>query len=198
MRTSARAPASPSSRRSSSSSRRSLLCCCQSRPGRSARSGASPPVASRHARPSSAWWSSASTARTRPSPTGLLAEGRLPNFQKLARDGSYRRLVRPFRRCRPSPGHHSAPAANRRGTTSLISSSRDRRTYLPELSSARVASSDRVLRLGRFQIPLSKPDLRLLRRSKTVLDDPRRASRVEHDPASACDISARSNFAAPS
>ncbi|HSN56371.1 MAG TPA: alkaline phosphatase family protein, partial [Candidatus Sulfomarinibacteraceae bacterium] len=43
---------------------------------------------------------------------------------------------------------------------------RDPRTYLPRLSSAHIGSVDRVLKLGRLRIPLAKPDIRLLRKSK--------------------------------
>jgi predicted AlkP superfamily phosphohydrolase/phosphomutase len=43
---------------------------------------------------------------------------------------------------------------------------RDPRTYLPALSSAQIRPPRRVLRLGRWQIPLSRPSIRLLRRSK--------------------------------
>jgi predicted AlkP superfamily phosphohydrolase/phosphomutase len=53
---------------------------------------------------------------------------------------------------------------------------RDRRTYLPVLSSARVGRTRRFLRLGRFRVPLERPELRLLRRSKpfwTILGEHR-------------------------
>src|SRR6185369_3649417 len=43
---------------------------------------------------------------------------------------------------------------------------RDRRTYLPMLSSARVDKITRFLKLGRYRIPLAKPSVQLLRRSK--------------------------------
>ena len=43
---------------------------------------------------------------------------------------------------------------------------RDRRTYLPVLSSAHVGSVTRFFTLGRYRIPLEQPELRLLRKSK--------------------------------
>jgi predicted AlkP superfamily phosphohydrolase/phosphomutase len=43
---------------------------------------------------------------------------------------------------------------------------RDRRTYLPILSSVRVGSVKKFLSVGRYRIPLEKPELRLLRKSK--------------------------------
>jgi predicted AlkP superfamily phosphohydrolase/phosphomutase len=43
--------------------------------------------------------------------------------------------------------------------------SRDPRSYLPTLSSAHIGKPRKVLSLGRYNIPLSKPDIRGLRRS---------------------------------
>ena len=43
---------------------------------------------------------------------------------------------------------------------------RDRRTYLPLLSSAHIGSVEKSLKIGPYRIPLRKPEFRLLRRSK--------------------------------
>jgi hypothetical protein len=43
---------------------------------------------------------------------------------------------------------------------------RDLRTYLPVLSSTKIGKIDRFLKLGRFRIPLQKPSITLLRKSK--------------------------------
>jgi len=43
--------------------------------------------------------------------------------------------------------------------------SRDPKTYLPELSSARIGKPKRVLSLGKYNIPLSKPEIKGLRKS---------------------------------
>ncbi|MEJ2342419.1 MAG: alkaline phosphatase family protein, partial [Gemmatimonadales bacterium] len=40
------------------------------------------------------------------------------------------------------------------------------RTYLPQLSSVRIGRVRRVLRLGRLRLPLAKPEMRLLRKSR--------------------------------
>ena len=53
---------------------------------------------------------------------------------------------------------------------------RDRRTYLPMLSSTRIGKVERFLKIGKYRIPLQKPELRLLRRSKpfwTILGEHR-------------------------
>ena len=62
---------------------------------------------------------------------------------------------------------------------------RDRRTYLPMLSSTRIGKVERFLKLGRYRIPLQKPELRLLRRSKpfwTILGEHRIWSTVLRVP----------------
>src|SRR5262249_36532441 len=51
---------------------------------------------------------------------------------------------------------------------------RDARTYSPKLSSAEIGGVERSLRIGRWRVPLRRPVLRLLRRSKpfwTVLGE---------------------------
>ncbi len=62
---------------------------------------------------------------------------------------------------------------------------RDRRTYLPILSSTRVGSVRRFFTLGRYRIPLETPELRLLRKSKpfwTILGEHRIWSTVLRVP----------------
>jgi hypothetical protein len=43
---------------------------------------------------------------------------------------------------------------------------RDRRTYLPLLSSTRISPPARTLKVGRYRIPIGKPEIRLLRKSR--------------------------------
>jgi predicted AlkP superfamily phosphohydrolase/phosphomutase len=96
----------------------------------------------------------------------FMAEGLLPNFAKLAATGAYRRLKTTFPSVSPvawssfstgtEPGRHNI----------FDFLDRDRRTYLPVLSSARLGRVERFFTLGRFRVPLEKPELRLLRKSK--------------------------------
>lgn len=96
----------------------------------------------------------------------FMGEGRLPNFAKLAAGGTYSRLRTTFPSVSPvawssfstgtSPAHHNI----------FDFLDRDRRTYLPMLSSTSVGAVTRFLSLGRFRIPLHRPELRLLRKSK--------------------------------
>ena len=115
----------------------------------------------------------------------FMAEGLLPNFQKLASGGCYRRLRTTFPSVSPvawssfSTGTHPA----RHNIFDFLD--RDRRTYLPLLSSTRIGRVERFLRLGRYRIPLHKPELRLLRKSKpfwTILGEHRIWSTVLRVP----------------
>jgi predicted AlkP superfamily phosphohydrolase/phosphomutase len=96
----------------------------------------------------------------------FMAEGLLPNFSRLLSTGSYRRLRTTFPPISPvawssfSTGTHPA----RHNIFDFLH--RDRRTYLPTLSSSRVASASRFLRIGKYQIPLGAPECRNLRKSK--------------------------------
>ena len=114
-----------------------------------------------------------------------MKEGLLPNFSKLAKGGSYRRLRTTFPSVSPvawssfSTGTHPA----RHNIFDFLD--RDRRTYLPMLSSTRVGTVERFLKLGKYRIPLEKPELRLLRKSKpfwTILGEHRVWSTVLRVP----------------
>ena len=96
----------------------------------------------------------------------FMAEGKLPNFQSLAAEGCYHPLQSTFPSVSPvawssfSTGTHPA----KHNIYDFLD--RDRRTYLPLLSSTRIGPPDRILKIGRYRIPIGKPDLRLLRRSR--------------------------------
>jgi predicted AlkP superfamily phosphohydrolase/phosphomutase len=104
----------------------------------------------------------------------MMAAGRLPNLAKLREAGTFMPLATSCPAMSPvawssfmtgaSPGRH--------GIFDFLH--RDPRTYLPELSSAQIRPPRRMLRVGRVAIPLSRPTIRLLRRSKpfwTVLGE---------------------------
>jgi predicted AlkP superfamily phosphohydrolase/phosphomutase len=96
----------------------------------------------------------------------FMSEGALPNFSRLAEMGSYRRLQTTFPSVSPvawssfSTGTHPA----RHNIFDFID--RDRRTYLPLLSSTRVGKVKRFFRIGKYLIPRDRPELRLLRKSQ--------------------------------
>ena len=106
----------------------------------------------------------------------FMRDGDLPNFSKLAASGSYRRLRTTFPSVSPvawssfSTGTHPA----RHNIFDFLD--RDRRTYLPMLSSTRIGTVDRFFRIGRYLIPRDRPELRQLRKSKpfwTILGEHR-------------------------
>jgi predicted AlkP superfamily phosphohydrolase/phosphomutase len=96
----------------------------------------------------------------------FMRDGELPNFSRLAKTGSYRRLRTTFPAVSPvawssfSTGTHPA----RHNIFDFLD--RDRRTYLPRLSSTQIGTVDRFFRIGRYLIPRHRPELRLLRKSK--------------------------------
>ena len=98
--------------------------------------------------------------------TRLMGEGRLPNFQKLAEQGVFRPLATTY----PS----MSPVAWSSFTTGVDPSrhciydflTRDPCNYMPVLSSTDIGKAKRVLNIGKYVIPLSKPHIRLLQKSQ--------------------------------
>ena len=96
----------------------------------------------------------------------LMREGRLPNFQKLAEKG----VFRPLDTANPS----ISPVAWSTFTTGVDASrhaiydflTRDPCTYGPMLSSTDIQAAGRVANIGRYVVPLGKPRVRLLQKSR--------------------------------
>jgi predicted AlkP superfamily phosphohydrolase/phosphomutase len=106
----------------------------------------------------------------------FMSEGKLPNFAKLAQSGCYK----PLRTTIPSisPVAWSSFCTGTQPAKHNIFDflGRDRNTYQPLLSSTHIGKVKRKLRIGRLRLPLGRPPLRLLRRSKpfwTVLGENR-------------------------
>lgn len=95
----------------------------------------------------------------------FMAEGMLPNFSRLASEGSYRRLRTTFPALSPVAWSTFATGVNPAKHNIFDFLNRDLRSYAPELSSSRVAPPPRVLRIGRWTIPLSRPVVELRRKS---------------------------------
>ena len=103
----------------------------------------------------------------------FMKEGILPNFSKLAETGTYSRLKTTYPSISPvawssfSTGTHPA----KHNIYDFLD--RDRKTYLPLLSSTEISSVRRrgaaflsKIPLGKYRIPEEKPLIRLLRKSK--------------------------------
>jgi len=94
----------------------------------------------------------------------FMGEGKLPNFSKLAEDGTF------------APLKTTSPSISPAAWSSFLTGSHpskhnvfdfltpDRRTYLPVLSSAEIGATTRTLKVGKYAIPLGKPKIRLMRR----------------------------------
>jgi len=96
----------------------------------------------------------------------MMAEGKLPNFAKLAERGGYRRLRTTFPSVTPVAWSSFTTGTNPGRHNIFDFLDRDPRSYLPRLSSTHIGSVDRVLKLGKLRIPLARPAIRLLRKSK--------------------------------
>ena len=95
-----------------------------------------------------------------------LREGRLPNFRRLREQGGFRPLATTTPAMSPVAwsGFATGVDAGRHNIFDFLN--RDLRTYQPVLSSTRISGSGRVFRVGPVRIPLGKPKMELLRRSK--------------------------------
>jgi predicted AlkP superfamily phosphohydrolase/phosphomutase len=96
----------------------------------------------------------------------MLTAGRLPNLAKLRETGCYRRLATTCPAMSPVAwsSFTTGTGPGRHGIFDFLH--RDPKTYLPDLSSAEIRPPRRMLKLGKLQLPLSRPIIRLLRRSK--------------------------------
>jgi predicted AlkP superfamily phosphohydrolase/phosphomutase len=100
----------------------------------------------------------------------LLAEGKLPNFARLRESGSYRRLRTTYPALSPVAWSTFATGVNPGKHNIFDFLNRDLRSYVPELSSAKVRPPDRVLRIGKWRIPLSRPSVEMRRKSQPFWD----------------------------
>jgi len=96
----------------------------------------------------------------------FLAEGKLPNLAKLRERGCYKRLGTTTPPLSPVAWSSFMTCSNPGKHNIYDFLSRDRRTYLPTLSSVSIRGSRRTLKLGPYEIPIGKPDIRLLRKGK--------------------------------
>ncbi len=96
----------------------------------------------------------------------MIDAGRLPHLASLRANGTYSHLETTCPAMSPVAwsSFMTGVGPGRHGIFDFLH--RDPRTYLPDLSSAQIRPPVRSLRLGRVQVPLGRPVLRGLRRSK--------------------------------
>jgi predicted AlkP superfamily phosphohydrolase/phosphomutase len=95
----------------------------------------------------------------------FMAEGKLPNLAQLKQEGSYARLQTTTPAISPVAWSSFMTGSNPSKHNIYDFLSRNPRTYLPDLSSARIGKPKRVLSLGKYNIPLSKPEIQAMRKS---------------------------------
>lgn len=102
-----------------------------------------------------------------------IQEGLLPNLAKLRDEGSYLRLGSTWPPISPVAWSSFSTGTNP-GKHNIFDFIARTRNYQPTISSVRIRESKRKLRLGSYVIPLGRPDIANLRRSKpfwTVLGE---------------------------
>lgn len=92
--------------------------------------------------------------------------GKMPNFEDLAKQGAFRKLGTTCPAVSPVAWSSFMTGCTPARHNIYDFLSRDPRTYLPTLSSARIGPPKRSLKLGKYAIPLSKPSMELLRKGK--------------------------------
>ncbi|MCY2951282.1 MAG: alkaline phosphatase family protein [Planctomycetota bacterium] len=96
----------------------------------------------------------------------LMGEGKLPNFQALAKRGHFSELETVWPALTPAAWSTFMTGLDpsRHGIYDFIT--RDTETYLPRLSSSEVLEAGRMLRFGRYRIPLGRGRARMLRKGE--------------------------------
>lgn len=95
-----------------------------------------------------------------------MAEGRMPNLARLAAQGTFSRLATTAPPLSPVAWSTFTTGCNPGKHNIFDFLTRDKRSYLPLLSSVSIRPASRTLKLGKYRIPLGKPDIRLQRKGR--------------------------------
>ncbi len=96
----------------------------------------------------------------------FLAAGLLPNLDRLRREGCYLRLGTTWPPLSPVAWSSFSTGANPGKHNIFDFIARNPADYRPQISSVRIRPGRRKLRVGRYNIPLSRPEISPLRKSK--------------------------------
>ena len=96
----------------------------------------------------------------------FMKKGLLPNMKKLAEAGCYAKIGTTYPSISPVAWSSFATGTNPARHNIFDFLDRDKRNYLPFLSSTHIGSVEKSLKIGPYRIPLHKPEVRLLRKSK--------------------------------
>jgi predicted AlkP superfamily phosphohydrolase/phosphomutase len=95
-----------------------------------------------------------------------MSEGRLPHLSRLADDGSFARLATTYPSISPVAWSSFMTGVDPARHNIFDFLTRDLKTYRPALSSSQVSAPARTLRVGDWIIPLGRPYVRNMRKSK--------------------------------
>ncbi|MGQ9800970.1 MAG: alkaline phosphatase family protein [Candidatus Saccharicenans sp.] len=96
----------------------------------------------------------------------FMAEGKLPHFSRLRKEGTYSHLQTTTPAISPVAWSSFMTGCEPSKHNIFDFLSRNPKNYLPDLSSARIGPPRRFLPLGKYRLPLGKPEIRLLRKSQ--------------------------------
>ncbi len=116
-----------------------------------------------------------------------MSEGKLPNLKKLREEGDFQRLRTTFPAISPVAWSTFATGVNPARHNMFDFLNRSLNSYMPELASSRVSNPERMLKLGKYRIPLGRPIVEMRRKSKTfwhILGERQIASTVLRIPIS--------------
>ena len=96
-----------------------------------------------------------------------LSAGKLTHFARLKERGCFKKLGTTYPALSPVAWSTFATGVNPARHNIFDFLIRNPQTYLPELASSRVGSAKRVLRLFKYSIPIGKPTIQFMRKSKS-------------------------------
>jgi len=96
----------------------------------------------------------------------FMGEGKLPNFQKLKDAGCFSRLATTFPAVSPVAWSSFATSVNPGKHNIFDFLTPNRSHYVADLSSVKIGAVKRSLNVGKYKIPLGKPEIRLHRKSQ--------------------------------
>jgi predicted AlkP superfamily phosphohydrolase/phosphomutase len=94
----------------------------------------------------------------------FMGEGKLPNLARLRDSGTFRRLRTTFPAISPVAWSTFQTGVNPGKHNIYDFLARDLKSYLPFLSSAQISEPKRHLRIGKYSLPLGKPEIKGLRK----------------------------------
>ena len=95
-----------------------------------------------------------------------LSEGLLPNIETMSKEGVFCPLATTYPSISPVAWSTFQTGVNPGAHNIFDFLTRDKKTYLPILSSSEISEVKKFLTIGKHKIPLSKPTIKLLRKSK--------------------------------